>query len=64
LEEWQTLLCLQDIDLEVQEEMQVEEQPCGLHPFDKKDLPMEFEGIHTRVDGIESESAIEAGQLS
>jgi hypothetical protein len=55
---------MQDIDLEVQEEMQVEEQPCGLHPFDKKDLPMEFEGIHTRVDGIESESAIEAGQLS
>jgi hypothetical protein len=32
--EHQIVLCLQDTDLEMQKAILVEEQVCGLHPFD------------------------------
>jgi hypothetical protein len=43
--------------------MLVEEQVCGLHPHDGRDLSTESEGIHVCVDGIKDERAAEAGQL-
>jgi hypothetical protein len=52
------------MDLEVQEVKLAEEQACGLHSFDGRDLSMEIEGIHARVDGIEGERITEARQLS
>jgi hypothetical protein len=41
-----------------------EEQERGLHPHDGRDLSVELEGIHARVDGIRGEHATEVGQLS
>jgi hypothetical protein len=41
-----------------------EEQERGLHPHDGRDLSVELEGIHARVDGIGGEHAAEVGQLS
>jgi hypothetical protein len=64
LEECQILLCLQEIDLEVQEAMLVEEQARGLHPFDERDLPVELKEIRKHMDEIEGEHTAEAGQLS
>jgi hypothetical protein len=58
------MLCLQETDLLVQEVMLAEEQARGLHPHDRWDLSAELEGMHTCVDGIEGERAIDAGQLS
>jgi hypothetical protein len=60
LEERHILLCLLEMDLEVQEAMLVEEQARGLHPFDGRDLSMELEGLHAHVDGVEGERATEA----
>jgi hypothetical protein len=62
--ERQIFLCLQERDLEVQEVILVEQQACVLHPFDGQDLSMELEEIRVHVDGIASERAVEAEQLS
>jgi hypothetical protein len=51
------------MDLEVQEAILAEEEACGLHPFDGRDLSVELEDIHAHVDMIEGERAIKAGQL-
>jgi hypothetical protein len=64
LEEHQILLCLQEMDLDMQKAMLVEEQACDLHPHNRRDLLAELEEIHARVDEIEGERAVEAGQLS
>jgi hypothetical protein len=64
LEERQTFLCLQEMDLEVQEVILAKEQTCILHHFDGRDLSVELEEIHVHVDGIGGERAAEAGQLS
>jgi hypothetical protein len=52
------------MDLEVQETMLEEEHACGLHPYDRRDLSVELEGIRARMDGIGGERVIDAGQLS
>jgi hypothetical protein len=52
------------MDLELQEALLVEEQAHGLHPFNGWDLLVELEGIHMHMDGIESECASEAEELS
>jgi hypothetical protein len=62
LEERQIQLCLQESDLEVQEAILVE-HACGLHPFNRQDLPTELEEAHACVDGIMGECA-EARKLS
>jgi hypothetical protein len=59
LEECQTLLCLQETDLEVREAILVEELERGLHPPDKQDLSAELDKAHARLDRIDSERAIE-----
>jgi hypothetical protein len=64
LEDRQILLCLQEMDLEVREVMLAEEQACGLHPHNGRDLSVEIEGISARVNGIGGECATEAGQPS
>jgi hypothetical protein len=64
LEERQVLLCLQETDLEVQEVMLAEEQACDLHPFNRRGLSAEEEGLHTCMDEVEGERATEVGQLS
>jgi hypothetical protein len=64
LEECQIFLCLHETELEVQEVILAEEQACGLHPHDGRDLAVELEGIHARVDKIRGEHATEARQLS
>jgi hypothetical protein len=51
------------MDLEVQEVMLTEEQVCGMHPFDGRDLLAQLEGIRARVNEIEGECAIKIGQL-
>jgi hypothetical protein len=48
-EERQILLCLQEMNLEVQEVILAEEQVCGLHPFDGRDLSAELEEIRPEV---------------
>jgi hypothetical protein len=63
LAECQIHLCLQETDLEVQEAVLVEEQVRGLHPFNERDLLVELEETHARVDGIKGKCAVEAGQL-
>jgi hypothetical protein len=60
LEERHILLCLLEMDLEVQEAMLVEEQVRGLHPFDGRDLLVELEGLRAHVDGVEAECTTEA----
>jgi hypothetical protein len=60
LEERHILLCLLEMDLEVQEAMLVEEQARGLHPFDGRDLLVELEGLRAHVDGVEAERTTEA----
>jgi hypothetical protein len=47
------------MDLKVQEAMLAEEQARSLHPFDRRDLSMELEGLHAHVDGVECEHATE-----
>jgi hypothetical protein len=59
LEERHILLCLLEMDLEVQEAMLVEEQARGLHPFDGRDLLVELEGLRAHVDGVEAERTTE-----
>jgi hypothetical protein len=63
-EEYQIQLCLQEMDLEVQEVILTKEQVCSMHPFDGQDLPAELEEAHACVDGITGEQAAEAGHLS
>jgi hypothetical protein len=50
--------------MEVQEALLAEEQACGLHPFDGRDLSAEPEEARAHVDGITGERATESGQLS
>jgi hypothetical protein len=50
--------------LEVQEAILAEEQAHNLHPPDGWDLSVELGQAHARVDGINGECAVEAGQLS
>jgi hypothetical protein len=64
LEECQILLSLQEMDLEVWEVKLVEEQMCGLHSFDGRDLSVELEELHMRMAGVEDERATKAGKLS
>jgi hypothetical protein len=64
LEECQIILCLQEVDLEVQEAILAEELERGLHPTDEQDLSVELEKACARVDRINGECAIEAEQLS
>jgi hypothetical protein len=64
LEEHQILLCLQEMDLEVQEVILVEEQAHGLHPPNGWDLSTELEETPACMDGIKSERGSKAGQLS
>jgi hypothetical protein len=64
LEEHQIHLCLQETDLEVQEAILVEEQECGLHPYDGWDLSGELEEMHARVDRIKGEHDAKVRQLS
>jgi hypothetical protein len=64
LEECQILLSLQEMDLEVWEVKLVEEQTCGLHSFDGRDLSVELEELHMRMAGVEDERATKAGKLS
>jgi hypothetical protein len=54
-EECQIQLCLQEMDLEVQEVILTKEQVCSMHPFDGQDLPAELEEAHACVDGITGE---------
>jgi hypothetical protein len=64
LEECQILLSLQEMDLEVWEVKLVEEQTCGLHSFDGRDLSVELEELHMRMAGVEDERATKVGKLS
>jgi hypothetical protein len=66
LEECHILLCLQEMDLEVQEVILAKEQARGLHPTDGQDLSAKQEEsrVCVCVDGIKGERAIEAEQLS
>jgi hypothetical protein len=64
LEECQILLSLQEMDLEVWEVKLVEEQTCGLHSFDGRDLSVELEELHMRMAGVEDERATKARKLS
>jgi hypothetical protein len=57
LEERQTLLCLQETDLEVQEAILAEELERGLHLPDAWDLLVELNKAHTHVDKINDERA-------
>jgi hypothetical protein len=64
LEECQILLfCLQEMDLKVREAKLAEEQSCGLHFFDGRDLSVKLEGLHMHVASVEDERATEAGEL-
>jgi hypothetical protein len=64
LEECQILLSLQETDLEVWEVKLAEEQTCGLHSFDGRDLSVELEELHMRMAGVEDERATKARKLS
>jgi hypothetical protein len=64
LEERHTLLCLQEMDLEVQEVILAEELEHSLHPHDGQGLTMELDKAQAHVDKIDSESATEAERLS
>jgi hypothetical protein len=55
---------MQETDLEWREEKLVEEQAWGLYPYDGRDLLVELEKLHERVDGVEDERVTEAVQLS
>jgi hypothetical protein len=50
--------------LEVQEAKLAEEQACGLHSFDERDLSAELEKLHMCVVRVEDECAIKTGELS
>jgi hypothetical protein len=63
MEECQILFYLQETDPEVREAMLEEEQECGLHPYNRRDLLVELEGIHVHVDEIGGEHAVEGGRL-
>jgi hypothetical protein len=60
LEERETLLCLQETDLEVRETILAEEMERGLHPSDRRDLSVELNTACTRVVGIDGERVAEA----
>jgi hypothetical protein len=64
LEERQTLLSLQETDMEVWEAKLTEEHVRGLHSFDKRDLSVELEEIRVRVVEVEDECATEAREMS
>jgi hypothetical protein len=64
LEDCQTLLCLQEMDLEVREEILAEELQRALHPPDGWDMSVDLDKAHTGVDRIDGECAIEAEKLS
>jgi hypothetical protein len=63
-EECKNLLCLQEMDLKVQEATLAEEQAHDLHPPDRWDLSVKLEETSTRVDGTKGECVAEAEQLS
>jgi hypothetical protein len=64
LEDCQILLSLWETDLEVCEMKLAEEQARGLHSFDKRDLSVKLEELHSCVARVEDERATEAGKLS
>jgi hypothetical protein len=64
LEERQTLLCLQEMDLEVQEALLAEELECYQHPPSGQDLSAELNQARIGVDMINGECTIEAERLS
>jgi hypothetical protein len=64
LEELQILLCLQEMELEVQEVILVEELERDLHPIDGWDLSAELDNARTRMDRINDEHAAKARRLS
>jgi hypothetical protein len=63
LEEWQILLSVQETILEVQEVKLVEEPVCDPYSFDRRDLSVELEELHTRLAGVEDERTTEARKL-
>jgi hypothetical protein len=64
LEEPKILLSLQETDLEVREVKLAEEQAWVLYSFDRQDLPVELEELHTCTAGVTDEWAAKAGKLS
>jgi hypothetical protein len=64
LEECQILLSLQKKDMKMWEAKLAEEQACGLHSFDGRDMPAKLEELHVHVARVEEERAIEAGELA
>jgi hypothetical protein len=61
LEEHQILLCLQEVDLEVQEAILADEQARGQHPPDGCDQSVELEETPMRMDEINDKCTVEAG---
>jgi hypothetical protein len=55
LEEPKILLSLQETDLEVREVKLAEEQAWVLYSFDRQDLPVELEELHTCTAGVTDE---------
>jgi hypothetical protein len=64
LEECQTLLYLQETDLEVREAILAEELERGLHPPDGRDPSVDPDKAHTHVGRVDGERATEAERLS
>jgi hypothetical protein len=64
LEECQTLLYLQETDLEVREAILAEELERGLHPLDRRDPSVDLDKAHTRVGRVDGERATKAERLS
>jgi hypothetical protein len=60
LEERQTLLCLQETGLEVQEVILAEELERNLHPPGRRDLSMKLDKACICMDWIDDERASEA----
>jgi hypothetical protein len=64
LEERHTLLCLQEMDLEVWEAILADELEHNLHPHDGQGLTVELDKAQAHMDRIDGESATEAERLS
>jgi hypothetical protein len=64
LEERQSFLCLQEMDIKVREVILSEELKCGLHPSDGWNLLAELDEAHACMNEIDGECAGEGERLS